>query len=192
VFDQRANEDGALRQWRAQLEAIERILNGPNCNHTLLHTRRLIEQRQHLEVKIAELEGKRARESATPQRNRDQSQGFLESSEGGRDILKDGERCDKIIKQIRKIRNMVRGHGDTMSEVRGKFPGLEVWQVADGLTGEDRDTFNHPNQWGPVVGYAKSLLAKDYGVAKATIGNWVKTYRRGTPSARVRRITSKK
>jgi len=191
VFDQRANENQALRAWRAQHEQIERILSGSNCNLALPRARQLIRQRQHLELKIAELERKRAREFATPTGSKDQKQSFLESSEDGRDLLKDGERCDKIIKQCRKIRNMVRGHGHTMSELRGHFPDLEVWKLADDLSEDDRDVFNHPNRWGPLVGYAKSLLSKDYGVKEATIGNWIRAYRRANPSARVKRTTSK-
>jgi DNA-binding transcriptional MerR regulator len=190
VFDQRANEDEALCRWKVQLEQIEKILAGPNCDTSTSYARRLIEQRQHLELKIAELQ--RVREARLPgtssgTQNRGHTETFLASPGAARDILKDGERCDTIIRELRKISHMVRGGGRTVSELRHEFPGLKVWELADGLSEEDRDTFNHPNRWGPAVGYAKNLLAKDYGVSPATVNNWVKAYRRETPSKRVKR-----
>lgn len=66
MFDQRANEQQALRKWKVQLEQFERMLAQPNCNYALPHVRRLIDEKQHLQIKIAELEAKRAREDANP------------------------------------------------------------------------------------------------------------------------------
>jgi hypothetical protein len=66
MFDRRANEDEALRNWRVALEQCERKLAQPTCNYALPHVRRWIEDKQHLQLKIAEIEAKRAREHAPP------------------------------------------------------------------------------------------------------------------------------
>ena len=96
-----------------------------------------------------------------------------------------GKRCHKIIDEIRKIKNMVLGFQRTVSEIRNEHQEFQVWALVDGLSEEDRDTFNHPRQWGAVVGYAVNLLAKDYGgCSPHTIRDWVKEYRRANPSER--------
>ena len=66
MFDRRTNEDEALRNWRVALEQYKRMLEQPTCNHALPHVRRWIEDKQHLELKIAEVEAQRAREDALP------------------------------------------------------------------------------------------------------------------------------
>jgi hypothetical protein len=70
VFDQRGNEDEALRKWKIQLEQYERMLAQPKCNYALPHVRRWIAEKQHLQVKIAEVEDKRAREDGIPVANK--------------------------------------------------------------------------------------------------------------------------
>jgi len=63
MFDrQRALEDEALRKWKVALEQYERRLAQPTCNYALRHVRRWIEDKQHLELKIAEIQAKRARD----------------------------------------------------------------------------------------------------------------------------------
>ncbi len=96
----------------------------------------------------------------------------------GSTILRKGKRCDQIIGEVKRIRNMVVGHQRTVSEIRKQYPDFEVWTLVETLPEEDRETFYHPRQWGPVVGYAKNLLAKEYACSSATVTNWVKAYRR--------------
>jgi len=80
VFDQRANEGEALRRWRVQLEQCERMLAQPNCNYALPHVRRWIAEKQHLQVKIAEVEDKHAREDGIPVANKQVSETSVQGS----------------------------------------------------------------------------------------------------------------
>ncbi len=96
----------------------------------------------------------------------------------GSTILRKGRRCYQIIGEVKRIRNMVVEHQRTVSEIRKLRPEFQVWALAENLPGEDHEAFCHPRQWGPAVGYAKRLLAKEYGCSPATVTNWVKSYRR--------------
>jgi len=98
-----------------------------------------------------------------------------------------GKRCAQIIDEVRRVKNLVVGAGRTMAEVQEEHPALLVWAFRDTLPQQDREIFDHPNQWGPVVGYAHSLLSKEYGKSPTTIRDWVKAFRhherqRSTPS----------
>jgi hypothetical protein len=55
MVNQEANRNEALRSWKVDLERIERMLARPNFNLATPYARRLIEQRQHLELNIAEI-----------------------------------------------------------------------------------------------------------------------------------------
>lgn len=92
-------------------------------------------------------------------------------------VLRRGKHCDQVIKEVRQIKFMHAERGMTAAEIRTEHSGFAVWNVAKDLSEEDRDVFEHPNRWGPVVGYAKSLLAKHYGRSQSTITDWVKAYR---------------
>jgi hypothetical protein len=88
-----------------------------------------------------------------------------------------GKRCAQIIDEVRRVKNLVVGTGRTMAEVREEQPTLLVWAFRDTLPQQDREIFDHPNQWGPVVGYAHGLLSKEYGKSPTTIKDWVKAFR---------------
>jgi|ERR1700735_2457809 len=94
------------------------------------------------------------------------------------ELRANGKRCDAIIGQIKKIKNMVAGQQRTVSQIRQEHPEWEVWSVADSLPeSEDREIFNRPRQWGPPVGYALTLLGKEYCKSPHTIRDWVKASR---------------
>jgi hypothetical protein len=94
--------------------------------------------------------------------------------------LRNGKRCAKIVEEMKLIKRAHSERGLTITQSREMHKEFEVWAVAaNHLNGEDLETFNHPRQWGPPVGYALSLLSKDYGnKSPTTIKDWVKAYRR--------------
>lgn len=94
--------------------------------------------------------------------------------------LRNGKRCDKIIAEMKLIKRAYSTRGLTITQIREMHKEFEVWAVAKNrLKEEDFDTFNHPGQWGAVVGYALLLLSKEYDdKSEATIYDWVKAYRR--------------
>ena len=91
--------------------------------------------------------------------------------------IRNGQRCARIIGQIRRAKNMCLGSGRTIAEIQQDFPDWELWKVIKNLPAEDQETFAHPNRWGPVVGYGHGLLAKEYGKSPATIRDWIKAWR---------------
>jgi len=97
-----------------------------------------------------------------------------------------GKFCCEVIDEIKKIRNFVASTGRSMAEIEKEHPRLAVWKVRATLGPEDQETFNHPNQWGPPVGYAKMVLSKNHGVTTHTITSWVKAYRKTQRSKRAR------
>ena len=89
-----------------------------------------------------------------------------------------GEFCNRVIDEIRRIRHLCVGTGRSIAEIQSEHPDFAVWNVRESLGQEDRETFNHPNQWGPSVGYAKTILAKSSGCSEHTITARVKAYRK--------------
>lgn len=92
--------------------------------------------------------------------------------------LRKGKYCERVVEEMRRIRNLVLGAGATIAQVKSEQPGLAVWNVREQLSAEDKETFDHPNRWGPVVGYAKLLLSKEHGRSPDTITGWIKAYRK--------------
>jgi hypothetical protein len=93
-----------------------------------------------------------------------------------KEIVRRGKRCDTIVAELKTIKSLV-GRGLTVSEIHGQKPEFLVWEVEKGLSGEDVETFRHPNRWGPTVGYAFGLLGKEYGRSASTIKDWRKAAR---------------
>ena len=119
----------------------------------------------------------------------------VESSTGESDdktVHLKGKRCHEVIAEMRKIKNLVLDSQHTVSEIRHDYPDLKVWQIADGLPADEQDVFNHPRRWGPVVGYARNLLAKDYGYKPDTVRKWVGAYRAANRDKRVKKATPKR
>jgi hypothetical protein len=92
--------------------------------------------------------------------------------------LRKGEYCERVVEEMRRVRNLVLGTGATIAQVKSEQPSLAVWNLREQLSAEDKETFDHPNQWGPVVGYAKLLLGKAHGRSPDTITGWIKAYRK--------------
>ena len=89
-----------------------------------------------------------------------------------------GKFCDGVIDEIKRIKNLAVGTGRSVAEIEKENPDFAVWKVRTSLSPEDQETFNHPNQWGPPVGYAKMVLGKIHAVTTHTIDSWVKAYRK--------------
>lgn len=89
-----------------------------------------------------------------------------------------GKFCDQVTAEIKRIRELCRSHGRTVAEIQQAHPEFAAWKVRAQLCAEDQDIFNHPNQWGPVVGYAQLMLGNAHGVKPGTINSWVKAYRK--------------
>jgi hypothetical protein len=89
-----------------------------------------------------------------------------------------GKFCDQVIDEIRRIKNLFASTGRSVAEIEKEHPNFAVWKVRTILGPEDQQTFNHPNQWGPPVGYGTMVLSKMEGVRPVTITSWVKAYRK--------------
>lgn len=114
----------------------------------------------------------------------------MQTTNAASEKIQRGKRCAQIIDEVRRLKNLVVGAGRTMAEVKEENPTLLVWAFRDTLLQQDREIFDHPNQWGPVVGYALGLLSKEYGKSPTTINDWVKAFRhherqRSTPFNRL-------
>ncbi len=93
--------------------------------------------------------------------------------------LRYAERSNRMMDEIRRVKNMYGSNGYSMAEIRRSTEKFSIWtELVPHLTQEDRDTFMHPPQWGPVVGYAKRLLAKHHGISPATMNDWIKDFRK--------------
>ena len=90
--------------------------------------------------------------------------------------IEKGQFCDQVECEMRQIKNLSRS-GRTIVEAQRNYPEFIVWKVRDALSQEDRDSFNSPRQWGPVIGYAEMILGKHYGKNEQTVRGWVKDYR---------------
>lgn len=176
---------GILHEWKVRVEQIDKILSHSKFNPASLVGRRLIEEKQKLEEEITNVEEiRKARKlktsvSATGANAAVAGQPIpVNATPAVFDKIKRGEFCQRVIEQIKRIKNLNRGTGMSVAEVQNENPEWAVWKVRELLPPEDRDTFNHPNQWGPVVGYAKNILAKTSDVSVHTITSRVKAYRK--------------
>lgn len=89
-----------------------------------------------------------------------------------------GKFCDQVIDEIRRIKNLFATTGRSVAEIEKEHPNFAVWKVRTTLSPEDQETFNRPNQWGPIVGYAKMILSKIHNRRPVTMTSWVKAYRK--------------
>lgn len=99
--------------------------------------------------------------------------------------IEQGKFCVQVIDDVRRIRNLYRSNGMSVGEIQNDSPRLAIWKVRDLLGEEDRETFNHPNRWGPPVGYAKGILSRIQNVSPHTINSWVKVYRKSRRSKKL-------
>jgi hypothetical protein len=91
--------------------------------------------------------------------------------------IEKGQLCNQIEGEMRKIKTLGAASGRTVVEIQLAHPDFAVWKVRDTLSEEDRELFNHPRQWGPVIGYAELVLGRHYGKSAQTVQGWVKDYR---------------
>lgn len=96
-----------------------------------------------------------------------------------------GQFCQKVTDEVRKIRNMYRASGMSVAEIQNAHPEWVIWRVRESLREEDRETFNHPNRWGPPVGYATGILSKTQDASPHTINSWMKAYRKSQRSKKL-------
>jgi hypothetical protein len=92
--------------------------------------------------------------------------------------LRKGLHCELVIKEVRQIKQMANDRGMSITEIKKRHANFTAWKLAESLSDEDREIFAHPSQWGPPAGYARKLLAHEFGRSPATIVDWVKNYRR--------------
>jgi hypothetical protein len=97
--------------------------------------------------------------------------------------LQRGKDCEEMAMEIRKIRSDVRDHGMTIFESREAHPGFRIWNFVEHLPDEDKKIFNKPDEWGPVIGYANTLLARHYGVKPSVVDESRKEWRAHEQSA---------
>jgi hypothetical protein len=88
-----------------------------------------------------------------------------------------GQLCSIVVDEMKRLKNMRGGRGLTMLEIEAAHPNLKVWSLVQTLSDETRDTFQHFNQWGPAVGFARKLLGEHFDKSPTTIRNWIKQYR---------------
>ena len=100
------------------------------------------------------------------------------------ELVEKGRFCDQVIGEIRRIRNLTVSSGRSVAEIEKEHPDFAAWKVRTSLSPDDQETFSHPRQWGPPVGYAKMVLSKTHGVSQHTINSWVKAYRKGQKTRR--------
>jgi hypothetical protein len=89
-----------------------------------------------------------------------------------------GKFCDQVLDEIRRIKNLFASPGRSVAEIEKEHPNFAVWKVRTNLGPEDQLTFNHPNQWGPAVGYGTMVLSKIHDRRPVPITSWVKAYRK--------------
>lgn len=89
-----------------------------------------------------------------------------------------GNFCIRVISELRRIRHSY--PVSNMVQIKDQNQDFSVWEMFEDsvFDDEDREIFNHPNRWGPTVGYGHSRLAKYYGKSTDTIKRWVKLYRK--------------
>jgi hypothetical protein len=93
-------------------------------------------------------------------------------------VFQKGERCERLVNEVKLIKHAYVDQARKMTEIQEERPNLLVWEIRESLDAEDRQLFNHPNQWGPVIGYAERLLEKSERQSRSTIQRWRKQYKR--------------
>ena len=86
-----------------------------------------------------------------------------------------GKFCIQVCNEGKKVRRM-HLDGRSVAEIQHDYPDFAIWKVRESLSPEDRETFNHPRQWGP--GYVKMILARTEGISEHTVNASMKAYRK--------------
>ena len=169
IFDKEENWNEGLRTWRVDVERIERILAGPNCNLGTPYARRLIEAKRHLELQIAEVEKVRAvRRTAIGQAG--DANTAKSSPEGQRERgpnkKKHRERVeleDVLISELAAVREQ-QNLACTLDELRKRFRDFRLWTVL--AQTEQAELIE--KEFKPKA-YARILTARQFGVREETI-----------------------
>jgi hypothetical protein len=100
--------------------------------------------------------------------------------------LESGQNCHKMLDEIKRVKRMYFSDGSNWPEIKAATPDFKIWNhLFPTLSEQDRETFMHPRQWGPVNGYALALLGRLYGRSSYTIRDWIKKFRKFAKSARI-------
>lgn len=91
--------------------------------------------------------------------------------------IEKGNFCEQIMQEMRKVKMLSAEGGRTIVEIQIGNPEFALWKLRDALPAEDRESFNSPRRWGPVIGYAELILGKHYGKHPQTVRDWVKAAR---------------
>jgi len=59
------------------------------------------------------------------------------------DGLRKGKYCERVVEEMRRVRNQVLGSGATIGQVKSEQPHLAVWNLREQLSAEDKETFDH-------------------------------------------------
>jgi hypothetical protein len=95
-----------------------------------------------------------------------------------------GQICVQVKEEMRRFRYMALEGGRSIKDIMAATPKFKIWEIAENLATEDRDTLLHPNQWGGA--YSTLLVAKHFGVSKVTIRDYITAYnksRKKSPSS---------
>ena len=92
--------------------------------------------------------------------------------------LQRGKRCAQIIEEMKRFKYLRLDSGKTVTEIQTEWSNFLIWKMRENLSAEDRDVFDHPNQWESVVTYTYGLLGKEYAKSWTTIRDWVKAWKR--------------
>jgi hypothetical protein len=130
------------------------------------------EWRDRIQIKAKELEGGKQRRIRLKHRS-DEPSGATNKM-----AFEKGKRCERLVREVKIIKHAYVNQARKMTEIQEQSPSLLAWEIRDSLNEEDREMFQHPNQWGPVVGYAERLLEKTEHRSRATIQRWRKHYKR--------------
>ena len=168
MFNEEANIREAIAKKKARIEQLERILAVPTCDLSSRYGLRLIEEKQHHELALAELERALSRVFGLPE--------AVENSDS--DVDDRAAFCLEVVNEIRKVKNRHKHGGYSVAQIHKKNPSWNVWKVVEGLSEDDQELFHHPNRWGSVVGYAENVVGKYYERSSSTIHDWLKKARR--------------
>jgi hypothetical protein len=166
---------GILHVWKARLkqikEEIEAARARPNYDPRSSVITRWIDDELKLEEEIANVE--RIREA-----RRQQMATPADAAQPNSPKLERGRRCAQIVEEMKRFRYLRLDSCRTVKEIQTDCPNFYIWELRENLPGDDRELFDHPNQWGSVVTYAYGILGKHYAKSWTTIRDWVKAWNR--------------
>jgi len=164
---------GILHEWKALLKQIKGEIEAaqarPNYDPRSRVIKEWIDEELKLEQEIANVERireARLQQMATP----------AHAAQPTSHKLERGKRCAQIVKEMKRFRYLRLDACRNVKEIQTDYPDFYIWELRENLTAEDRDLFDHPNQWESVVTYTYGILGKQYAKNWMTIRDWVKAW----------------